>query len=182
MFKCKKKTGKLINAYRLGDDSPVLLKLVKSGKIVHHADGSFAVLSQEAALAGSMGQVAENGDYIKMDSSGYPYPNKHNWFESHHRHIEGDKYEQIPETLDAWTVDEPDCDEVRFLIEYKGLNMNAEDPAHFFTAPLWGTMESASKDAVVIFYHVTYSIDGGIQDIDFNFVERNEFNSTYELL
>ena len=47
---------------------------------------------------------------------------------------------------------------------------------------LWGTEETAAKDAVVVFYGVERDADGAIAKIDFNFVARNVFEQTYELL
>lgn len=43
---------------------------------------------QEALNGGSgYGQMDENGDWIKIDSQGCPYPNKKEYFEENHRYV-----------------------------------------------------------------------------------------------
>ncbi len=182
MFQVIKKSGKTIHAYRLGDNHPVLTELEKKGLLVPlHKGTQFEVMSQEAVTGGSgHGQLAWCGDYIKIDSAGYPYPNDFSYFQKNHRHISGDIYEQIPTPLMAWTTTEPICEEILYLMKHKGLQMNPADPDHYFIAPLWGTVESAPADAIVIFYSVERNGDQ-IKDISFNFVVREEFERTYSV-
>lgn len=47
MLKIKKKHGKVVKAYRLGDMHAVLEQLVADGEIIDLKDGSFEVFSQE---------------------------------------------------------------------------------------------------------------------------------------
>ena len=38
------------------------------------------------------------------------------------------------------------------------------------------------KDAVIVFYDISYDQDGMIVDAEYNFVERGEFNKTYNII
>jgi len=183
MFNVVKKKGTKLFAYRLGESHPVIDRLVSEGKIIPREDGAFEILSQEAYNGGSgKGQLAYTGDYVKIDSSGFPYPNCAEFFSANHRLVSGDEYEQIPKPLAAWTTDEPMCEEIQFLIEQKGLVIAENDDAHYFTAPLWGTIESAAKDSVVIFYCIERDCRGNITDAEYNFVVRDEFDRTYDVV
>ncbi len=179
-MKVIKKEGKHIRAYRLGSKSPVLDKLIAGGRIVKRPDGSYEVFSREA-VNGS-GQLAREGDFIKLDSDGYPYPNDTGFFLENHRYIADDEYEQFPKPLDAWSLAEEETDVIRFLKEHKGLVIRPEKPQRCFTAPLWGTLESAASDAVIVFYSVERDENGAVTDVDFNFVARSEFEKSYQLL
>ncbi|MBO5784761.1 MAG: hypothetical protein J6R05_01675, partial [Bacteroidaceae bacterium] len=180
MTKVIKNKGKSILAYRLGTPSNVIEQLIREQRIVPLDNGSFEIFSREVVEGGSEhGQLARSGDYIKVDSAGFPYPNDAAFFVENHRHISGDEYEQIPKPLDAWTAEQPMCSEVEYLIREKGLVLNESDSACYFSAPLWGTVEMAAKDAVLVFYSIDRAEDGTIRDADFNFVARDEFDKTY---
>ena len=168
----KKKEGKTVKAYCLGEDSPVIHDLTEKG-MVRQTDGShWRIFSQEA----TNGEEAEAGDYIKIDSSGKPYPNSREFFLKNHRPLGGDA------PLKAWDIKGPPCRELEFLISRKGLSINESDAAAYFSAPLWGDTLTAAKDAVIIFYSIQYDDGGDVTDADFNFVARNEFDRTYEIL
>lgn len=128
------------------------------------------------------GEMAEEGDYFKVDSSGFPYPNKKEWFEANHRHIDGDEYMQISKPVDIWEADMPMCEEIQYLLSTDRLHINVEDTANYFSAFLWGAPLAAAKDAVIVFYSVDRDEDGKIRDVDFNFVARDEFEKTYTVL
>lgn len=183
MMKVIKHQGKQVQAYRLGEEHPVLRQLMEQGRIIKREDGQFEVFSQEALQGGTAhGQLAQAGDFIKLDSAGFPYPNDAAFFQKNHRHISGDHYEQMPKPLDAWTADQPMCPEVEFLIKQKGLTVDESSQDACFSAPLWGTREVAARDAVLIFYSITCGTDGAIKDADFNFVSRSEFEKTYHII
>ena len=77
MFKVIKKQGKIQKAYRLGENSPVLVRLMEEGKIKTSGDGKYEIFSQEVLKSGAVrGEQALAGDYVKLDSTGAPYPNK----------------------------------------------------------------------------------------------------------
>ncbi len=176
-----KKSGKRVFAYRLGEGHPEIGRLIAEGRLIPHGD-SFEVMSQEAVRGGSgKGQTAHWGDYIKIDSLGYPYPNSAEYFVSNHRHIEGDEYEQIPKPLKVWTVSEPMCEEIEYLQREKGLVIDTENEEKCFTAPLWGTVESAARDDVLVIHRVKRDETGSITDMNFNFVCLSEFIKNYTL-
>ena len=173
-----KKSGKIVQAYRLGDEGPAVLKLIEEGKIKRSEAGIYEVFSQESK--DEKGELAFAGDYVKVDSSGYPYPNGEKFFIENHAHVSGDDYEQLPKPLYAWEVTDGMCKEIQFLIENKGLLIDEKSEEKYFTAPLWGTTLSAGKDAMIIFYELWWDREGNVVDADFNFVARDEFNKTYD--
>ena len=73
------------------------------------------------------------------------------------------------------------CKEVSFLIREKGLVLDETNPDNYYSAVLWGTKEAAAKDAVLVFYNISYNDDGSVRDAEFNFVKREEFDKTYSV-
>ncbi|MGI6095695.1 MAG: hypothetical protein ACOYBL_09720 [Lachnospiraceae bacterium] len=182
MFHVMKKKGKVVRAYQLGSDSAVIKEFMADGKIKDLGDGNYAVYSQEAVNGKVGGEVAKVGDWIKIDSSGCPYPNDRDFFEKNHLSIKGDTYEQIAKPLPAWDAKCEMCPEVAFLVEKKGLIIDETSKEQRYSAELWGTKEAASADAVIIFYSISYDKNGCIIDADFNFVERSEFQKIYRVV
>lgn len=176
MAKVIKNIGKEVKAYRLGAKSTMEQALIAEGKIRVHNNGSYELFSQES---NDKGEMAVAGDYFKVDNAGYPYPNRADWFEANHRHIDGNRYEQMPKALDAWEATEPLTEEVAFLLNEGKLKLHPEKPEEYFGATLWGAWLTAAADAILVFYGVTRNEDGTITDADFNFVARKEFESTY---
>lgn len=175
-----KKKEVLLRAWRLGADSPMERELIGLGRIVPRDDGSYELFSLEAT--GRVGQVARRGDYFKVDPPGCPYPNERAYFERNHVHVEGDWYRQIARPLPVWMDGDPACEEVNWLISAGILRIDPGDPEHYYSATLWGTLERAARDAVLVFHAVERDADGAIQSIEFNFVDRKTFDRTYELL
>lgn len=183
MIRIKKKQGKIIKAYRLGDNNEVLVQLINDKKIVICDDGTFEVFSQEAINSGSgHGQIASAGDWVRLDNEGHPYPCIDEWFQENMRFIGGDEYEQIPKELIAWTPDMEMSPEVEFLISKKGLKLDENDYDKFYQAILWGNPEAANRDAVLVFYSISYGENGDIVDADYNFVVRDEFERSYDIV
>jgi len=179
-LKVRKKEGKLVYAYPLGSDSLAIKNLIEQGNIVETGNGTYEVFSQEAL--GECGEFAIDGDYIKVDSAGKPYPNSQEFFQKNHRKVEGDLYEQSPVVLQAWSVEEGVCEEIDFLLKQGKLKIDVESEEHYFEAFLWGTLLSAKRTAVIVFYNVERNERGEISDIDFNFVEYEEFCKTYDII
>lgn len=177
MFTAIKK-GMVQKACRLGEESPLLERLLEEKKIVPAAPGEYQVFSIETD--GVRGQIARDGDFVKVDAEGNVYPNEAAFFLEKHTRIGEDAYLQVPKELPAWDALEPMCDEIAFLIEKKGLVIDPDCPDRYFSAPLWGTVLYAAKDAVILFYSITRDENGMITDADFNFVERGIFEKTYE--
>lgn len=180
MFKVIKKNENRVSAYRLGDKSEMLDKLFMEKKIRKISNNTFEIFSQEAI--NGRGEIAHIGDYVKIDNAGFPYPNEKTFFSENHYEAGENEYIQIPHPLDAWTVDEPMCAEIEFLINHKGLIISEDNPDEYFSAPLWGTTLSAPRSSVIIFYSIFRNSESVIIDIDYNFVKRDEFEKTYIVL
>lgn len=179
MRKVKKSNGTIVIAYQLGANSDMEQKMIAEGKIKLKADGKYEIFSQEA-VNGS-GEIAEAGDYFKVDGSGAPYPNNRKWFEENHQYVAENQYLQNPKILDAWVAGDPIGKEMEYLLQTGKLIIHENDPEKYFEAYLWGATLTAAKDAVVIFYSVER--DGeAITDVSFNFVARREFEQTYEFV
>ncbi len=175
MRRIRKREGKIIKAYCLGEDHPVIERLIGEGKIRQVDAGHWRVFSREA----TEGELAESGDYVKLDSSGTPYPNTRAFFLKNHRHMGGDDYEQIPKWLNAWRLEDGMCPEIRFLMEHKGLVIDEGNEDACFRAPLWGDLLTAGKDAVIVFYELEYGAGHEVVEADFNFVAGEEFDKVY---
>lgn len=184
MYEVIKNKGKLVKAFQLGSDNAVLKGLIKDGKICDLKDGRYIIYSREAVNGACGGEKAMAGDWIKVDSKGYPYPNDQAFFEKNHRHIEGegDTFEQLPKPLKAWDAKLKMCSEIRFLVENKGLIIDETSKNRRYTAQLWGTTEVAAENAMIVFYRISYDDAGNVTDCDWNFVERAEFDKTYSII
>lgn len=178
MKRVRKKEGKVIQAYCLGESNAMLDKLMENGLVRKADETHWRILSREA----DEGEAARSGDYIKVDSSGAPYPNSREYFLKNHKPLGGDNYEQIPQPLNAWWREEGMCPEIQFLIDCKGLVINENNEEAYYSAPLWGDLLSAAKDAVIVFYSLEYDSEQKIADADFNFVARDEFDKTYDVI
>ena len=180
MKMARKLLGKTVQAWTLGENSPMETEMIDRGLIRETGEGQYALYSQEAV--NGQGQQAFAGDYFKVDGAGYPYPNSREWFRANHRHISGDTWEQIPKALEIWEAGDGENEALRWLLETGKLVIREEEPERYFNARLWGADLSAARDAVLVFYSVTRNEAGEISDVDFNFVERQEFLRTYELV
>ena len=172
-----KHTNTIVNACQLGQNTKLEQNLMNAGRLVRVSAEQYEVFSQEAT--GKHGEVAYVGDYIKLDTAGFPYPNKRNYFEKNHRKIGENEYEQIAQPLQAWCLGEPVDEAIEFLLQHKGLKFDLESEERCFSAPLWGTQLTAKQDAVLLIYRVNRNEDDTIADIEYNFVAREEFSKTY---
>ena len=177
-----KSKKKIVQAYCLGAGSAMEARLLAEGAIRIRDDGSYELFSQEAV--GGVGEIAEAGDYFKVDTVDdrhFPYPNSREYFDANHIHISGDDYEQIGTPLAFWQATDPMCDEILYLIRTGKLTLKQEDPEHYFNAYLWGADLSAAKDASVIFYSIDRDEGGEITDVSFNFIAAREFAAGYTI-
>ena len=175
-----KKKGNVVRADLLSEENPNIQELMQKGLVGKTDDGRFEIFSLEAKEG--LGEIAEEGDYVKYSSTGEPYPNKAWDFEENHRHLEGNLYEEIPKVMKAWTAYDEMCEHIEYLIKEKGLILRDDCPEKYFNAVLWGAPLSAARDSVLIFYKIQRDIDGNIFDIDFNFVVREEFEKKYDFV
>lgn len=176
MRKAIKSKCKTVIAWQLGMGTAKEKELIQEGKIRVLKDGEYEVFSREAS---EHGERVKTGAFVKTGVDGLLYPNDEAFFVSHHRHVSGDIYEQIPEPVDVWFVEDGYCPEIQFLIKHKGLRLNEESDTSYFQAPLWGTIETSPRDSALVFYSIKRGSDGCIQDADFNFVARDAFEKTY---
>lgn len=180
MRKAIKKQGKSVRAYELGTDSRQIQQWIEEGKIKKISEQEYEIFSQEAV--NGTGQITYKGDFIKVDTSGMPYPNSREFFLANHKYIRDDEYEQIPKPVSIWQSQEAVVPEIEFLIKNKGFIIDKNNKEKYYTAPLWGTLLSAAEDAYVVFYVIERNEEGAIIDVDYNFVENAEFHRTYHIL
>ena len=174
------KTTPRVQAWEFGAGSGMEQELVRSGKVVAHADGTFEIFTLESTEG--KGQSAHTGDFFKIDDRGFPCPNEREYFLRNHRHLEGDWYVQDARPLKIWRLGDPECEELHFLQSNGLLSVHPEDKEHCFSAPLWDTKETAPADAVIVFYRVGHNPEGKIDAVDFNFVDAAYFSEHYRLL
>ena len=165
-------------AFQLGKNNPLEEELIRAGKIRPDGDGNYEVFSREAR--NTKGELAKAGDYIKIDSGGYPYPNDREFFESVCVQVGENQYQQNGTPVEVWLADDPMCDVISFLLSTNRLRLNEASDEQYFQAELWGTMLSAARNAAIIIHSVTRDSQGAIVDVDFYFIERGEFERTYK--
>ena len=169
----RKKEGKVVQAWELGAGSDMQYELEQAGLIVDLGNGEYELFSQESN-SGS-GEIAQEGDFFKVDSTGSPYPNDREWFWNNHRSLGGYDYEQIPAELFAWDEEDgPMPDPVLDLIDAGKLEVDENSWDARYGAELWGSWLTAAADAVIVFYDV--------DSLDFNFVARNDFELAYDIV
>ena len=171
------KTAQKVRAWCLGEDSPMERKLTRDGRLLREADGTYRVMSQEN---NTQGQIVPPGDYIKVDSTGAPYPNSREFFLQYLTHIEGDWYWQAAPLRKAWCREEEICPEVEYLMESGRLRIDESNPERYYNAFLWGAELHAAKDAVIIFDHRDTPED--LSSVGFRFITREEFCLTYRIV
>lgn len=175
-----KKEQKIIKAYELGKETAMEKRLIEEEKIMKKSDKIYEIFSQEAV--NGRGEISKKGDFFKLDSSRYPYPNSREFFFENHQIINEEKNEYIQKVkpIQYYIAEDGMTEELKFLIEKKGLVIDKKSYNRYYTAFLWESNLSAAKDAVLVFYNIVRNTEGKIEDIEFNFVERNEFDKTYE--
>lgn len=173
----KKRQSSFI-AFCLGSSNPLEKELMKTGRIKQNCDEEYEVFSQEAK--DGKGEIVHRGDYVKIDSKGFPYPNSKEFYESKCINVGENLYQQISSLVEVWFADDPICDFVAFLLKVERLHINEADNDRYFQAYLWGAPLSAARDSAVIAYSVTRNTEGEVIDVDFNFVVRDEFERLYE--
>lgn len=180
-----KNQGKMIHAYRLGDNTAMEAQLLAEGVLRKEADGTYQLFSREAVYG--TGERAQAGDYFKVETTPegrhYAYPNAKAFFEAKHRLVDAAQclYEQLPQPLLVWQAQDPMCPEIAKLLRSEQLQLDPADPAHYFKAQLWGTVLSTPEDGTVIFYQVRHGADGTVEAVDFNLVAGEIFARDYTL-
>ena len=163
----------------LGEGSALEQELIRRKLLKKRPDGLWELTTRETA---GQGEICRPGDYIKLDSIGMPYPNDPSYFRANHTHLEGQWYVQNSRPVYGWTLEQPEDPIIRFLVESGRLRIDPEDPARTFSAFLWGTEQTAARDAVIIITATERSAGGQITDVSFHMVAGEEFRKTYDIL
>ena len=173
-----RKKSSPVTAFRLGEDSALEREMIARGVVRLRADGTYEVFSRESGP--NAGQIARRGDFVKLDGTGAVYPNRAEAFLAGHRRRGGEWIQQSRD-LTAWEKGRSVCPELRFLLDTGRLQLDPDSPERYFRARLWDAELTAAQDAVLVFYRVEES-GGEIRDVDFNFVARDEFLRSYEII
>lgn len=172
-----KKTNIYVKAFELGAHTELEQKLVNNGQIIKHR-GYYEVYSTETTTSG---EIAKDGDFVKIDKANNPYPNARERFLKHHRHLDGYNYEQFPVILSSWQYGEDEDDVIRYLLDSGKLIINPNSDDAFYQADLWGTTLRAKKNDIILIYDVKR--DGqDIINVDFNLIDKDEFEKTYQYI
>ena len=174
-----KKNQKPVKAWRLSEDSPMKRQLLRDGKILAHADGTYELFSQEA---GEIGQRGNPEDYFKVDSSGFPYPISKEWFENNHICLGDGLYRQKAVPRQIYRPGFEISEEIQFLLDKGLLTLHEEDPAHYFQKQEGDALLTQDKDATLVISGVQRDEEGNLTGVDFAFVAAKEFDLTYTLL
>ena len=174
------KKPNVFSAWRLGDNTEAEQQMINEGKIIVHED-RFELFSQETK-GKSTGETAYAGDYFKIDSSGYPYPNGRERFERVNICVGENLYREKPATYQTWEVADGMCPEIAYLVEKGLLRIDEDNEEAYFNATLWGADLSAAKNAHIVVYSVEYREDGEVEKIDFNLVADQQFRETYDFV
>ena len=178
-MKVRKRPAGPVTALCLGEGSPLEWELIARGLLVPQPDGGIRVRTRESGEG--PGELAQPGDFVKLDQGGFPYPVRREVFLQTHRETETG-FVAIPTTLDAWQLGQPRPEALDWLLARGRLILNESDPERCFSAQLWGTRLTAPGNAVLVFYRIDRDELGQITDVDFNFVVREEFDAAYEIL
>lgn len=168
-----------IQAFQLGENCDLAQQLISTGHLIPLPDGFWRVKTRESL---EEGELAATGDYVKIDRSGMPYPNGKNWFEANHTRLEENLYHQNAEPKTAWESTLPMIPEIQFLLDRNLLIWNPRESKGAFSAFLWGALQTADADAVIILDRVEADNEGNLQIVEFHFVARDEFRSTYDII
>ena len=174
------KTITRVQAWELGTGSGMEKEMLRSGRIIAHTDGTYEVFTLESM--GEKGESASAGDFFKVDERGFPCPSKRESFLQNHRRLADDWFVQAAQPLKIWRLGDPECEELRYLLESGLLTVHPEDKKHCFSASLWGTVETAAADAVIVFYSVKRDPGRTISAVDFNFVDAEYFSTHYQII
>ena len=166
-------------AFCLGEGHPLEQELLQRGRLKPIAPGLWEILTREAT---EQGEVARDGDYIKFDTAGMPYPVEAAFFLPRHTRQADGRYLQATRVLQAWGHEEPMGREMQWLLDRGLLQYHPETPASAFRAFLYGTWQTAAADAVIIFDTLQETADGDIDHIEFHFVARDAFDASYRVL
>ena len=174
MIKVRKKPG-LVMAFRLGCENPLEQYFIKLGKLRKNKD-AYEVLTKETR--GGRGQIADKNSFIKIDKDEDIYPVKAWDFEKNHKNLSANIYLEASKVRKAFRSDDLDGQIITYLRD-KGFLEITDDPDKYFKAKIDSFIVYGKKDD----YLLIYSEDKkGPCKYDFNFVDKEVFENTYEIV
>lgn len=174
MIKVRKKPG-LVMAFSLGSQNPLEDYFIDLGKIRKKGD-AYEVFSKETR--GDRGQRAEIDDFIKIDRNEDIYPVKAWDFEKNHKFLTANIYLEEDKVRKAFRADNLDGEIISYLMD-RGFLSLSEDPDKYFVGRVRSGLVYGKKEDYLLIY--SEDMDGPCK-YDFNFVDKDIFEKTYEIL
>ena len=183
----KNRESRLCKAFCLGDGSLLEKSYIKKGMIMPTGSNRYEIFTKETK---EHGEEAMAGDYVKIGCEGEIYPNKREYFLKNHKKVEsepsGELFEQKESIVwvafweDFEVLTEKLPEELKFLIERKGLKVNTGNEESYYEADIWGTHCYAKKDAALVIHRMERNDEGILTGVGFQFVEKGIFENSYE--
>lgn len=174
MIKVRKKPG-LVMAFSLGSENPLEDYFIDLGKLRKNKD-AYEVFSKETR--GDRGQKSDIGDFIKIDKQEDIYPVKAWDFEKNHKMISANIYLEASEVRKAFRASDLDGEIISYLMD-KGFLQILGDPDQYYMARVSSGIVYGRKDDYLLIYSEDVK---GTCKYDFNFVEKEVFEKTYQIL
>ena len=174
MIKVRKKPG-LVMAFKLGSENPLEEYFIDVGKLRKNKD-TYEVFSKETR--GDRGQKADIGDFIKIDKQEDIYPVKAWDFEKNHKIISANIYLEASKVRKAFKASDLDGEIFSYLMN-KGFLQILGDPDQYYMARVGSGLVYGRKDDYLLIYSEDME---GTCKYDFNFVDKDVFEKTYEIL
>lgn len=174
MIKVRKKSG-LVMAFKLGSENPLEEYFIDLGKLRKNK-GVYEVFSKETR--GDRGQKADTGDFIKIDKQEDIYPVKAWDFEKNHKIISANIYLEASKVRKAFRASDLDGEIISYLMN-KGFLQILGDPDQYYMARVGSDLVYGRKDDYLLIY--SEDMEGPCK-YDFNFVDKEVFEKTYEII
>lgn len=174
MIKVRKKPG-LVMAFRLGRENPLEDYFIDIGKLRKNKE-SYEIFSKETR--GDRGQKADIGDFIKIDKQEDIYPVKAWDFGKNHKILSSNIYLEANRVRKAFRAGDLDGEIISYLMDRGFLNLS-EDPDKYFVGQVRSGLIYGKKEDYLLIY--SEDMDGPCK-YDFNFVDKDIFEKTYEIL
>lgn len=168
-----------VEACMLGANTQLEQMLQQTGRLYAVNDWQWRLRTLESP---EEGQLVQQGDYIKLDPDGNPYPVHKDWFEKNHRALADGRFLQQTAPLKAWCINEPVTSEIQFLLDTGKLLYLPQQPETAFRAHLWNTEVTTPINGVIVLDQVDTDEEGRILHIDFHFIAPDLFLKSYRQL
>ena len=88
---------------------------------------------------------------------------------------------QYPREILSWTYEDRKDEVIDYLLNSGMLKVNLGSYDYFYEAKLWGTVLWGKKSDIVLIYEVIKDRNR-IVDVDFNLIDKDEFDQSYEYI